>query len=249
MDVRLFASVLWRFRLLMAVGLVIATLLATLSMARITFPLALEYRQSEVWTSQSRLFLTEPGFPWGRSIFPVEPVPRAEELDEPYVPQFADPGRFYSLAELYAQLANSDEVLATAKRRGLGDAAFFAAPVPTTSGSSSLPLLTVTGSASTPAEAVKAANLGITSFKDYLTAQQKQARIPPDQRVQVDVVSMARQAVLSEGRRLTLPVVVFLSVLMAFLGLALLLENLRPRQIIAEDAAPGHLHAPARRSA
>jgi hypothetical protein len=195
------------------------------------------------------VLLTEPGFPWGRSIFPIQPAPAAEELEEPYVPKYADPGRFYGLAELYAQFANSDQVLAIARRQGLGESAFAAAPVPTTSGDGSLPLMAIIGSASSSETAISAANIGTRAFRAFLAAQQASARIPADQRVRVDVVAVAKEAELAEGRSKTLALVVFLSVMMAIIGLAFVLENVRPRRSAAEDVQIERVLTPARRSA
>ena len=249
MDIRLYMRVLWRFKWLVTLGLVLAVMLAVLTVARIGFPPSLEYRQSEVWTSQTKLILTEPGFPWGRSIYPIQPTPAPDELDKPFVPKYADPGRFYGLAELYAQFANSDEVLAIAKRRGLGDSSFAAAPIPTSTGNGSLPLLAITSLASSAEGAVDAANLGSKALREYLSREQVSAAIPERQRVRVDVVSGAREATLAEGRRKTLPVIVFLSVMIAVFGLAFALENLRPRSSPAEDAPAERVLTQARRSA
>ena len=249
MDLRLHMRVLWRFKWLVSLGLLLALFLAVLTVARVGFPPSLEYRESEVWTSQSKLLLTEPGFPWGRSKYPIQPTPPAEELEEPYVPKYADTGRFYGLAELYAQFANSDRVLAIARRRGLGDSAFAAAPIPTTSGSGSLPLLSITSSASSPEGAIEAANLGSRALREYLSTEQASAAIPENQRVRVEVVAVARQAALAEGRRKTLPVIVFLSVMMAVFRLAYVLENIRPRKSPAEDVVSERVLTQARRTA
>jgi hypothetical protein len=59
--------------------------------------------------------------------------------------------------------------------------------------------------------------------------QQAQADIPDKQRVVLQVFSAARNATVVSGRKKTLPIVIFLSVLLATIGLAFVLENLRPR--------------------
>ena len=65
MDFRLYARVLWRFRLLVVVGLLLAIALAMLSVVRVS-PDGLKYRQTELWSSTTRLGVTQKGFPWGR---------------------------------------------------------------------------------------------------------------------------------------------------------------------------------------
>jgi hypothetical protein len=237
-NLRLYARALWRFKWLALIGFLLAVSLAVLSAARFELPAKLVYRQSEVWTSQSKILLTEPGFPWGRSIYPVEPAPAADELDKPYVPKYADPGRFYGLAELYSQFANSDRVRAIARSQGLGSAKFTAAPIPTSTGDGSLPLIGMTALAPSANRAVEAANLAGRAFRVFITEEQTAGRIPERQRVRLAVVSQAREASLVEGRKMTLPIVVFLSVIMAFLALVFVLDNLRPRRSAAEEDLP-----------
>src|SRR3712207_7169184 len=56
------------------------------------------------------MFVTQPGFPWGRSV--VQPV-GSDGLEAEAVPKglkFAEPARFASLAILYSHLATSDPV-------------------------------------------------------------------------------------------------------------------------------------------
>ena len=219
--------------------MLLALLLAILSVARISFPSRFEYRQAEVWTSQSKLFLTEPGFPWGgrSSLSGRSRLPRSSRSRT--CPSSLIPVGSTLSPSFYAQLANSDQVLAAAKRRGLGEGTFYRSPSsddewfqlpsdPRDNSDSPFGRL----------EPSRPRNIGTAAFRAYLSEQQGTARIPADQRVKVDVVSVARGAVLTEGRRHTLPVVVFLSVVMAFMGLAFVLENLRPRASAAEEEVP-----------
>ena len=68
MDLKLYLRVLWRFRILMAAGALLAATLAFLSFVRVDpggSPL-LSYRDDEQWVTYSMLFVTQQGFPWGR---------------------------------------------------------------------------------------------------------------------------------------------------------------------------------------
>ena len=65
MDLKLFVSVLWRFRLLVAMGILLAVSLAMLSMVRVGTD-GIAYRQTELWSSTTRLGVTQRGFPEGR---------------------------------------------------------------------------------------------------------------------------------------------------------------------------------------
>src|SRR5436190_10665171 len=105
MDIALYMRVMWRFRRLMVTGLILAFALAFLSYVKVSpggHP-TMTYRSDEQWISYSTLFVTQQGFPWGRSVIssssPGEtPAQKAQARD---AEQFADPGRFASLAVLY----------------------------------------------------------------------------------------------------------------------------------------------------
>ncbi len=220
MDLGLYASVLWRFRFLVLVGTLLAILLAALAMVKVT-PSGLKYRQQEVWQSQSTLFITQQGFPWGRSVFP----PYVQGKPYPY----GDQNRFATLAELYAHLANSDPVKAIMARSGPVVGGVSAQAIPPTTPNGTSPLVSILGSAPTALGAVKVTQLGTDAFLSYLSEQQSAARIPKSQRIDVSVLQRATPPLLVTPRKKTLPVIVFLAVMTATIGLAFILENARPR--------------------
>src|SRR4051812_44189213 len=119
MDLRLFFGVVWRFRLLVALGFVIATGLAVVSAAHVRFDgfqPQLSYRGEQLWVSHETILVSQTGFPIGQSVFnEVVPVKIANGNTitgngNDYVPRYADAGRFAELAVLYARLTNSDPV-------------------------------------------------------------------------------------------------------------------------------------------
>ena len=65
MDFQLYGRVIWRFRLLVVVGFLVASAFAVLSVARVSSD-GVSYRQQELWSSTTRLGVTQVGFPWGR---------------------------------------------------------------------------------------------------------------------------------------------------------------------------------------
>ena len=65
MDFGLYVRVLWRFRLLVVLGLILALSLAMLSFVRVGTD-GVTYRQTELWASTTRLLVTQTGFPEGR---------------------------------------------------------------------------------------------------------------------------------------------------------------------------------------
>ena len=72
MDLNLYLRVLWRFRLIVVVGFVLAITVAFASVAKVGADgsLSISYRQQPTWQGTTRLFVTQQGFPWGRTVLP-----------------------------------------------------------------------------------------------------------------------------------------------------------------------------------
>jgi hypothetical protein len=231
MDLPLYARVLWRFRLLMFVGFLLAVLMAILAMFTIRFDGGkprLERRGIELWQSQATLVLTQNGFLAGY-------VPGTSRID---------PLSFTSLTSTYGRLAGSDEVLSLIKRSGVPQGGEFsaAAAVDYAGGRAEpLPMLNLYGTGLTPGKAQKLTNVGTRVFIDYIAERQDQAGIPEKRRVLLRVVNSAQPAILIKAPKKTLPIVVFLAVLFAMTALVFVLENLRPsiRVVHAEAEALG----------
>ena len=105
MDLKSVAAVIGRHRTAMAIGVVVALALAFLAAYRLdasSFPPP--RRQATTYESTARLFVTQEGFPWGRSALRYTTRP-----DQPAVVE-GDPDRFASLALLYAQIGNTDRI-------------------------------------------------------------------------------------------------------------------------------------------
>lgn len=240
MDLQLYLRVCWRFRLIVAMGFALAISLATLAVVRVDFDglqTKVTYRSQEVWQSQSTLLITQPGFPWGRAV----PGPSTgDSLSEPAIP-LGDPARFTTLAALYTQLANGDAVNRILRRSGPVpgklQASSYVPPNTASSYSSSLPLISMTALAPSPALAASLVTRGTDAFRTYLQREQHRAGIASNERVVVQVVQRATEPVLVDGRPKTLPAIVFLTVLAAAVGLAFVLENLSPRARPAQTAA------------
>lgn len=233
MDLALYARVLWRFRMLVLAGLLAAILLAILSYAHISLEGGrpkLSPRGAEQWQSESTIFVTQEGFPWGRTVLEYTPADPDKGL-----PALAlgDQGRLSSLAILYAQLANSDVVYEAAARSGPVPATVQAMPVTNPSNGEILPLVSIRAVASSPEAAKTSAQRVSDAFRTYFRREQAAAGISPDERVILEVVKSADQAQLVAGRKKTLPIIVFLAVATATIGSAFLLENLRPRTAAA----------------
>jgi hypothetical protein len=238
-DLRLFAGVLWRFKFLVAAGLVLAVVLAVLSVCSVSTD-GVAYRKPVLWSSTTRIGVTQEGFPWGRLLVP-------EELGRPengVVPQ-ADPNRLNTLAALYAELATSDPVRRLMAQRGTiplceqeGASAagtspekcgkLAATPVVVGDNRVALPFIDLTATAPSAKKAMKLAQDGADAFGTYIRTQQIANNVPADDRVIVEQLVEPKRAEVARPRSKTMPVVVFLAVMLATIGLAFLLENMRP---------------------
>jgi hypothetical protein len=243
MDLQLMLRVLWRFRLLVGLGLIAAVGLSGLSLFKVDLSHGtprLDYRKKQEWSASATIFITQRGFPWGRS--PSNPA--------------SDPTRLAELSTVYANLAGSDIVGEMVKRSGPFDEAFDsidATAVPVAPGSDvTLPLVLVTGMSWTPARATALAERAETAFRTFIARQQAANAIPDGQRVIVSEVKAPsiEKATLLKGRSKSIPMVVFVSVMIVVCGLAFMLENLRPRtRPVPADEIVAPSHPIARRSA
>jgi len=229
-DLSLYFRVFWRFRFLVAAGLLLAIALSFLSFVRVDLngSTALRYREPEKWTSSTTLLVQPPGFTWGE----------VSSADLSVVNTYG------SLALLYAKLATSDAVKRIVLRGGpIKPAtidATYVSQTPADPNGAPLPLISISATAPSPQRAVSAVSRQTAAFVSYLSDQQAQHGIRPGKRVRVSLIQQAQPAELIKGRSKTLPIVVFLTVMLAVIGLAFMLENLRPRvhAVQSEDPLP-----------
>jgi len=216
MDLQVFFRVMWRFKALVAVGILAGMFLAILSVARIS-PSSphLSYRKPQTFVSFSRLLVTQTGFPWAR-------------LNTGTVAS-ADPSRFTGLAVVWSQLATSDAVHRILLRSGPLNGTVDAGAVLDANTQEPLPLISIAAFSDDPQAAVSLARLETRALLTFLDRQQKQNRIAAEDRVTLQPVAKPVAAKLYKARSNTLPVVIFLLMTIASIALAFVLENLRPR--------------------
>lgn len=237
MDLRRFIAVVWRFRLLLAFGLLLAVVLATITMFRVVMDGTpkLVHRQDNTWLSASTMLVTQSGFPWGRAILD-ETIKGTDGEGEPgEIGRFADPARYSGLAALYSRLAVADEVRAQVQRRSGPGQHYDADVVQEANSQTVLPMIYIKGYGPTPQAAEDVANRASLVFRRYLRDLQDRSRILPEKRVEVSVTQKAGASELFEKRSTVRPIMLFLLVMMAFLALAFTLENLRPRELRDEQ--------------
>jgi hypothetical protein len=256
MDLLLYARVLARFKILLLIGLVLAVAMALMSTVRVTTH-GLRYRQSPTYLSYARIFVTQKGFPWGRlgvaspaTGLGSESASAAAAAAAAATDQFADPSRLTSVATIYSSLVDTDAVRAIMLKKGPLRGTVQAAPVLDSQNNQPLPLISIAAYSDTPSHAVNLARRQTDALIQYVEEQQVTNRIPAYDRVSLTVVKepgIGKDPVLARGRSKTLPIVVFLTVMVAFVGLAFILENVRPR--VREDHGDSVVVAPTREAA
>lgn len=230
MDFQLYARVLWRFRLLVAVGFLLATALAILTVVNVTSN-GITYRQTQLWSTDMRLLVTQRGFPEGRLYAqqPTQPGQTVPETAGGGTP-IADPARFNTLAILYSELATSDPVrqLMTRNRELRGQ--IIATALRDDRSGVLLPLIDLMAISDSPRAAVDLAIRSATALNMFISRQQAANNVPASDRVVVQTIVQPRQVHLFQPRSKTMAIVVFLAVMFAAVGLAFILENTRPRR-------------------
>ena len=233
MDLNLYMRVLWRFRVLVVIGALLAATLALLSVTRLSFEggtPSLQYRQSETWSSTVSLFVTQRGFPAGRSVYDDAYAERLPDGNVQALPRYSDPSRFSSYATLYARFATSDRVRRLIDREGRIPGA-IAAEAATLERNPSviLPIVDIVAFANSPRDAVTLADRAGRGLIDYINVQQRRNAISEDKRVIVSVLEGPHGTTIVEGRSLTRPLFIFIAAMGAILLLVFVLENARPR--------------------
>ena len=188
------------------------------------------YRQGQTYISEEQLYLnTRGGVPFRTTTAKTDPKTGRVY----YPPNLVPPSSLASTAILYAQLVNGD-LLKPVLRKLPGT--FFAYPIATRANTPiNLPFVAIDGYGATPKAAIEVANRVSNAFRAYVAANQREQNVPAQQRVLLAVTTQAKSASVFKSRHFTVPIIVFLVTIIATLGLAFLLENLRPRQVLARD--------------
>ncbi len=213
MDLQLALRVLWRFRILVAVGFVLACTLALLSTVKVHpggSPF-FSYRTQPQYESDTTVFVTTPNF-W-----------RNPNID----PNTIDTLR--TLASLYVPLANNNDVIRELQKTGPINGVIGAVQLQSEADSSTTPLIMLTAVAPTPGGAHSLATRHLEAFRSWLRTHQNRAQTPPGDRIVFKLEKGPLSARLIAGRKKTKPILIFLATLLAFCGAAFLLENLHPR--------------------
>lgn len=240
MDLALFANVLWRSRLVVLAGFLIACAAAVFAIARVEINRnhpRLVYRDPVVYQSTVQMLVTQPGFPEGRSVFNTTPITLPSgQVDNP---TFADPSRFTELAALYSQLVmgNVESQRVFGSLKPPHHEAIIASPMTAPGGTSGvLPVIQITGVAPSPTKAVALANRAATSFSKYLAERQKATGVAESDRVIIDRFAGPLRPTVYLPRKKTGAIFVFVLILMLTVTAVFIREKARIRRTAAETA-------------
>jgi hypothetical protein len=238
MDLQLALRVLWRFRVIVALGLFLGILLALFAMVRVNLSSSphFAYRTQPQYESTTTVFVTTHGFPWGSLTLRAG----GKRADTPQGTINTDTLRDF--ASLYLQLATSNQVMGHLKESGPVNGTITAYPI-FSPDNSTLPLIGLSAVATTPSGARNLAQRHLRAFQTWLVKRQEDAGTQPANRVVLQPVSGPLKAKLLRGRKMTKPILIFFAVLVATCGLAFVLENMRPRvrppgPTVVEEEAP-----------
>lgn len=231
MNLARHAAVLWRFRSVTATGLIIGILLAVLASYKVSFDggPSLTARGTSTWSSTSSVLVTQPGFPEGRVVLPATPqVTEADgtETVDPNRIEFADPGRFIALADLYSKLATSDQVRARVRGKPAPER-ITAMPVQGQSGGSTLPMIQIATTAPTAAGAQQLNVDVIKAMRELLETQQGDWKIAEPQRVVLSQVDAPSKPFLVAGPSKTASILALMLCLIGTIAITHLLANIR----------------------
>jgi hypothetical protein len=237
MDVLAYVGVIRRQWIVVILGIAIAQALALMAVVRVTQD-GLVYRSPPIYAARSTLFVTQEGFPWGRSGL-------TERKGGEDVPRYADPGRMEYLANLYSELAMNSQTVQIQIARGgkLPRGAYRVAPTTMPDGRT-LPLIEVMGISKSPSQAVSFSNRVANALRRYVLLNQDANNVPEASRIQLPVITRARAAEVLQGVKLTRAILILLLGSIVTLVVAFTRDNLRrPRTPVSPEGRVDKLEA------
>jgi hypothetical protein len=159
--------------------------------------------------------------------------------------EFADPGRFMVLADLYTQLITSDEVRARIPERPAASR-IAASPLPATSGPN-LPIISLTTTGATAHGAHTLNVHTVRALRGLLADEQSKNRITASERVELSTLKAPSRGTLVAGPSHTASVLALLLCIIGTVAVTHLLSALRERDIaFPDDAIPAGGSGPPR---
>jgi hypothetical protein len=221
MDLAQHAAVLWRFRAILAGGLVLGIVLAVLAAYQLP---SFSPRGAETWTSTSSLLITQSGAPEFRTLAGA-PAGGVAESGSSGDLEFADPNRLSALASLYAQLATGDRVRSRLPEKP--KPAQIDAIALEGNASTQLPVVKLTTQAGSGEAARRLNEHTVQALQNVVKSEQSRNDIPAGQRIRIDQINAPAAPVMTAGRSHTASILALLLCVLGAVALAHLLAALR----------------------
>ncbi len=226
MDLPLFWGVIKRYKRLAIGGTVLAALLAVLTYGTPSVSggkPTIVPRSIPTYQSQAELLISQYDGVFGRADAQTLSVGTATFLS--------------SLSPIYAGIANGTVVQAAVRASKLPGTVIASEGVDPNTGAYT-PFVNITASAPTAQGAEKLVKLGIATFQNYIAQMEANTNVPQSARVDLQVVKTGLPAVLVSGHKVTLPLLVFVAVIIALIALLFSLENRDPQTAAALGRVP-----------
>jgi hypothetical protein len=256
-----YSAPLKRFRLVIALGVVVGAALALTSSYKVDFsalPPKLTGREQPTYTAGTQLEVTSASAPYYRSAVDIPVVAPAQEGEEEEEPaslvEQAEPSvqTLISAANYYPYVIEGDAVRALRERLfgeiegEISATAIGATITPSRHEPGRLPFIQVIATSDSAQKAIDLAQYTALAFIRHVQVQQQRTGIRPEQRLVVKQLRRPERTFATGGTSPTMPVLVFFAVVAAAVGVAFVLDRLRPERESAAAAADGP-RDPARR--
>jgi hypothetical protein len=236
-----YVRALRRFWWLLLLGTSIAVVAAVASVYRLDFssiPPDVQKRAQVTYTASARLLVTSSDAPYFRRTVYTRVTNADGSLGEPgFATGPPDLGTLISNANLYPLLIESDEVQALRqKMHGLIPGsitahAIYAVASPNRFELSEVPVIEVFAFSGSYSAAVDLAQSTVEAFTAYVEREQDQADLAPEERILIRELERPNAAVASQDSSRTLPLMLFVAILAAFVALAVVLNRIYPSEL------------------
>ena len=241
---------LWRSKWFVMLGLCIAVVAPLLMLYKAKWPPTPRTRPHYV--AKTQILVDSPTGPFLRTqpkILGTQSqkkgtVPTTRPGQSPVVPSVSDTKSLVDAANLFPLFVTSDEVSALRQKmfgpiRGSVSAkALFASQGVNRYRPTTVPVIEIVAVSRRPNPAIRMARGTARAFNVWLTDQQKQANIAPNQRIVLRPLQAATSAVKTGGAGMGLPIIVALAVIAGVAGLAIFYDRARPRAATKGRRAP-----------
>lgn len=234
-----------RYWPVLAGGAVLAVLAVVFAMYRLP---SFEKRSPATYTATARLLVTGVHGPYMRSSVTTRTTARPAVDGAPATTETQtaapDLAPYVRAANLYPLLVESDQVQKYREKLfGVTDGtvtanAIYQVATPSRFRVSDIPVIQVFGTSTGPRASMRLTQQTADAFVAWITREQKVAGITPRQRIVVQEIERpkAKDIVVAGGTSKGLVGMVFVAVLAAFAGLAIVLDRIRPRGAVAAPA-------------